>query len=790
MRILLCFAAFLGLGSAASYAASPPAPAGEKLDWQGPLDERMMDGLHKFIERKLDDAAKNRERFWKREFSSDKAVVSPTEFRKSIAANVARLKKILGILQDSDSSFGPESFGSSPHRTRTQIAEGAYFRVLEVEWKVFDGLSGEGLLLMPKAQPVGFAVVVPDAGQSPEALLADHSKMVDLGPMARLLASNRCAVIIPRLIDREFHSSGHREIEHTNEPHREWLWRQGYHVGRHPLGLEVQKIRAAVRLVREYLGRREPRVPTAVLGYGEGGLLALYAAALDTSIDACLISGCFDPRPKFWEEPIYRHIWKVHQEFGDAQIAAMIWPRTLVIEHSAFPRIEVPATTKGRSASAAAGALHTPDFSAVKEEINRLTEIVPKNHPHFHFISGTNGETVSPGSPEAWKAIRTFRLEGPEFRDAEPFSLPSKDPFKAEEGTMTADDLWRINRQARQVVETERFLQTLVENSNRVRDAEYLDTLPKSLTAEQWEPRAAEFRKRLWETHLGKFTDPYLPLNPRVRQIYDREKWTGYDIVLDIFPDVFAWGVLLVPKDIQEGERRPVVVCQHGRNGLPKDVIEGDVKAYHDFAAKLCDRGFIVFAPHNPYRGEDKYRYLSRKANGIGCTLFSFILAQHEQILSWLGTLPYVDDQRIAFYGLSYGGETAVRVPPLLTKYCLSICSADFNMWTRKVASTEERFCFPYTIEWEMPYWDMGNHFDYAEMAYLMAPRPFMVERGHRDGVSKDEWVAYEYAKVRRFYDELGIGDRTEIEFFNGVHEINGQGTFEFLHKHLKWPKR
>jgi hypothetical protein len=75
-------------------------------------------------------------------------------------------------------------------------------------------------------------------------------------------------------------------------------------------------------------------------------------------------------------------------------------------------------------------------------------------------------------------------------------------------------------------------------------------------------------------------------------------------------------------------------------------------------------------------------------------------------------------------------------------------------------------------------------------MAYLMAPRPFMVERGHRDGVSKDEWVAYEYAKVRRFYDELGIGDRTEIEFFNGVHEINGQGTFEFLHIHLKWPKR
>jgi hypothetical protein len=88
-----------------------------------------------------------------------------------------------------------------------------------------------------------------------------------------------------------------------------------------------------------------------------------------------------------------------------------------------------------------------------------------------------------------------------------------------------------------------------------------------------------------------------------------------------------------------------------------------------------------------------------------------------------------------------------------------------------------------------MPYWDMGNHFDYAEMAYLMAPRPFMVERGHRDGVSKDEWVAYEYAKVRRAYTKLGIPERTRIEWFDGPHTIHGIGTFDFLHEQLGWPK-
>ena len=48
--------------------------------------------------------------------------------------------------------------------------------------------------------------------------------------------------------------------------------------------------------------------------------------------------------------------------------------------------------------------------------------------------------------------------------------------------------------------------------------------------------------------------------------------------------------------------------------------------------------------------------------------------------------------------------------------------------------------------------------------------------------------VATEYA--RRLYDELRMGDRTEIEFFNGVHEIHGQGSFQFLHRHLNWPEK
>jgi hypothetical protein len=188
------------------------------------------------------------------------------------------------------------------------------------------------------------------------------------------------------------------------------------------------------------------------------------------------------------------------------------------------------------------------------------------------------------------------------------------------------------------------------------------------------------------------------------------------------------------------------------------------------------------------YRGEDRYRWLSRKANTIRATLFSFILGQHERILEWLASLPSVDADRIAFYGLSYGGETAVRIPAVVQKYALSICSGDFNQWTRKVAATDQPWSFMRTIEWEMPYWNWGQNFDYAEMTYLIFPRPFMVERGHLDLVGRDQWVSHEYGKVRFLYAQLGMSDRTEIEFFQGGHSIHGEGTSAFLHKHLRWP--
>ncbi len=342
-------------------------------------------------------------------------------------------------------------------------------------------------------------------------------------------------------------------------------------------------------------------------------------------------------------------------------------------------------------------------------------------------------------------------------------------------------------RQKRQFDQLVAFTQKLLRDSDQRRQETFWNKLDYS-SPEKYAKSIEPFRKQLWEEVIGKLPAPTEEMNPRTRQIYDEPKWTGYEVTLDLYPDVFAQGILLLPKGMKPGEKRPVIVCQHGLEGRPQDIVnpKEKTKYYYSFGAQLADRGYIVYAPQNPYIGQDKFRVLQRKANPLGLSLFSFIVRQHERTLDWLATLPNVDADRMAFYGLSYGGKTAMRVPALLPRYCLSICSGDFNEWVAKNVSVDFRGSYMFSNEYEMPEFNLGHTFNYAEMAALIAPRPFMVERGHDDGVGIDEMVALEYAKVRRLYSKLKLPDETEIEFFAGGHEIHGQGTFRFLEKHLK----
>jgi dienelactone hydrolase len=754
-------------------ARSPASlPGTAPLTMTGDIASELVAGVERFLLRQIEESTARRTRHWKRDFRSAEA------YNASVEPNRKRLAHILGVRDPRGTPQMPGDLNPYQLTEPMQIdadADESYGFFL-AHWPAFGDVTGEGLRIYTDARDGPTVIVIPDADQTPEQLAGLLPGVPFESRVVRRLGDSGCEVIVLSLINRSISARNGRATL-TN---REFLYRPAFELGRHLIGYEVQKVLALV----DWLAKRRAlghKARFGIFGYGEGGAIALYAAALDPRLDAVCVSGYLDDRNAVWTQPIDRNVFGLLDQFGDAELASLVAPRAVIIEAAKGPEVIIPPGTGG-----APGRLTTPKLETVKAEIDRARKLVAGLKPDVQIelvVSGENGN--GPFGTEAALSKFLAALD-PKVKLAKPAEDEPLD--KKEQDRFVAPEV--PARSARQIHELDRHNQQLLIESPFVRAKfmEKLDTKSPDAYAKTVEPYREFFATEV----IGRFDLKPLPPNPRSRKLFDEPKYTGYEVVLNVFPDVIAYGILLLPRGIKEGEKRPVVVCQHGLEGRPRDVADPKVNnpAYNQFSVRLTERGFITFAPQNLYIFQDRFRTLQRKANPLGKTLFSVIVPQHQQIVDWLKTLPQVDPARIAFYGLSYGGKSAMRIPPLVKDYCLSICSADFNEWVWKNSSTRSPYSYVWSGEYEIFEFDLGSTFNYAEMAALIAPRPFMVERGHFDGVAPDETVAYEFAKVFNLYDaRLGLGDRCAIEFFVGPHTIKGKGTFKFLHKHLGWPE-
>ncbi|MCS6864963.1 MAG: hypothetical protein RMJ56_12350 [Gemmataceae bacterium] len=765
------------LGYSAGPGRADPLPNTQPLRAEGDLAAQMVAGMHQYLDRALADSPRRRAAQWKPDYRSLE------HYRQSVAAHRERLRTLLGVV-DARLPARMEYVGGPDEPAL--VAETPRYKVFAVRWDVLPGVTGEGLLLEPQEPALANVIALPEADWTPEMAVGLAPGVPSEAQFPRYLAENRCRVLVPVLMDRSDEFSANAQLKRaTNQPHREFIHRMAYQMGRTLLGYEVQKVLAAVDGFHRQQEKGEKR-PTAVFGYGEGGLIALYAVACDERIATALISAAFGPREKIADEPIYHNVWGLLTEFGDGDLLRLLVPRSAVFVASPWAVDAGPPSRAGRS-GAAPGRSVAASFEAMQAEMKPvLAEIRP-----VPWLKGTRfplvrssapgeppGTFSGPASPEAYAAF--FDILGLPMTITAPHQPP----------TDLRKNFQPRHRQKRQFQELVEYTQKLWRHSEAVRQQFWQKADASSPHA--WDQSTEAYRDYFHTEVIGKLPEPTRPPNPRTRRVYHEKTWTGYEVMLDVYEDVPAYGILLLPQGLQPGEKRPVVVCQHGLEGTPRSTIDDEGKrvVYNQFSRRLVELGYIVYAPQNPYYGRNEFRQLQRKANPLKLSLFSFIIRQHQRTLDWLETLPYVDKDRIAFYGLSYGGKTAMRVPAVEKRYCLSICSGDFNEWIGKNVSVDLDRSYMWTGEYEMYEFNLGHTFNYAEMAALIAPRPFMVERGHDDGVGTDEMVAYEYAKVRYLYaNRLKLPQRTEIEFFVGGHQIHAQGTFAFLKKHLQFPR-
>ena len=333
-------------------------PGTALLTIEGDLAAQMVEALNAYVTQATAAAPEKRETLWHRDESSHEAYVESVEpnrqrFRKQIGCCDARLP-IEALTYSATTK-------ASAHllKTETYVAS-------RVRWPVFDEVEGEGLLLEPIGTPVAQVIALPDADWTPEMIAGITDALPPQAQFARRLAESGCRVVVPLLINRDDTYSGNSAIgAMTNQPHREFIYRMAFELGRHIIGYEVQKVLALV----DWMSAEE--APIGVIGYGEGGLIALYSAAADTRIQTTVVSGYFQSRQEVWREPIYRNVWGLLHEFGDAEIASLIAPRTLIVEASRGPEIPGPPPVRAGRSGAAPGQLVSPPQTSVEAEFQR-----------------------------------------------------------------------------------------------------------------------------------------------------------------------------------------------------------------------------------------------------------------------------------------------------------------------------------------------------------------------------------------------------------------------------------
>ena len=648
-----------------------------------------------------------------------------------------------------------------------KIAETDIYDVFAVRWPVVDGVEGEGLLLEPKLRACGQVVAIPDADQLPEDIVGLTKNLPTEMQFARILGEMQVRVIVPALIGNDPNRMS--RVSPDRQGDRNFLQRLALPAGATLIGYEVARVIEAAH----YLAVKSP-LPVGLIGYGEGAVVALYSAALDLAFSTVVCIGYAGPTAEMWREPFSRHVWAIRRELGLAGLWDLIGRIPFCIGYEGPKMLGLIPKNK-ENPKLRPGELVFEDL--FKDEWD---EYITKA-----FLGGVNldWETINFSRPDGMKKSLMFLIQR--------LNLPTPliFPERLSELRVKADQDYSAGRHDQLLKEVMRHLEARGREGEGLRSLQFTKLVHR--TRKDYIAAIEPLRKNFYEESIGRLPEAAGEYHAKSRQVIETPKWTAYEVKVDMFGDLFASGILLMPKGIKPREKRPVIVCPHDKGQSPSDVCLRTTASPDPYGARLADLGYIVFAPLGPTTdaGGVAFQMLYRKAHPMKLTLFSFIIRQHERILEWLPLIPQVDANNIGIYGFGYGGKTALRVGAVLTKYKFVVCSGEFTDAVGRAMSIDSPNA-PVSDDKIDPFeFNMANTFSHAEMAYLIAPRPFMVERSHDDEDSRDEKVAAEFAKVRYHYAKrLGIGERTEIEYFEGPRGVKGEGTFRFIQKHTGWP--
>lgn len=736
-RLLRCVALALVMWSAVRPAvAAHGLPGTEPLVLTSDLGEIVQVQLRQtfaYLQRRIAAAEEACRRTWQPDYAS------PAAYERSLDGHRARCRAMLGI-----EDMGPPA---GPAQVDLLAAE-AGSRIERVAIDLADGTFARGLVIASTSPGRHAAMILcPDADTWPERL-AGLTEGDQPPPWLTEAIRRGALVYVPQSIER---LADHPYCTVTKGKDRRMiLYRLGYPVGRTMPGFDVRETLAAV----DYLARRVDVDPAriGVVGMGQGGMTALYVAALDRRVRAAVVADYFDRRDRCWQEPVDRRLPGQLSIGGDAELAALVAPRSLCVVAS-------------------------PESSIAAD---RLAGELARARRHYDALQRPAEFTSVANVPRAELAARATSLL------ADKLALPPPGREAAIPGRrMTKAEVESARN--RHFEERLQALRQRIAASEAKREARWKLTsrAPADFPNIQKE-MLAEYRRTVGEVATAGHS-----LRPQSALALATPKYRAYRVVLDVADGLEVYGNLLVPEGIQG--RAAAVVCQHGLSGTPEMITgigQKEDTPYHEFGRRLAERGYVVFAPlilhHHPVEWTNQQ---ARMADAVGMMRVALAVAQTRRVVDFLQTLPFVDPKRIGYYGLSYGGYSALWISPLEDRLAAVVVSGHFNDWRSKITSDATATSYLLHPDEDFYTWDILHRFTHVELVAMDAPRPVCIEYGVRDGITTPEWTAYAWKQLAAVRDHLGLGERIILAQFDGVHEVRCEESFAFLDRFLRPPR-
>lgn len=301
---------------------------------------------------------------------------------------------------------------------------------------------------------------------------------------------------------------------------------------------------------------------------------------------------------------------------------------------------------------------------------------------------------------------------------------------------------------------------------------------------------------------------------PELHRLWERTEPDGIlvrSLSIQTLPGVRMPFYVLFPKDWQDGERRPVMIClpAHGAN---KEVVAGIADTpqaaeklkrtpLEAYGRSFTERGYIAVCPDPSGFGlrqeapasEDisflgrrpfdplgsSCHVLSETAEAFGLSLAGLIAWDNRKLLDYLETVSWAETDRIGCAGFSGGGLSTMWIAALDARVRLAVISGYIHGYYDCMMDTHLCSCNYVPGLW--------NIADISDIASLIAPRPLFVENGLEDiesGPVGIQGPEEQVSRIRNVYKSLGADEKLVMSTPPGPHAWHAS-CYAFVDRYL-----